>query len=183
MNVFDAAEGFLPQLELNGNVELLETSLEMTLKSIGVAQVDGVHLRGVLGSSLDMVSQKLAKTAELGLSGILEAEIESLHGSALVKNFETSIVAEDIENGSVCFPQEFEPRGDDGTVSAVAGLFSRDSSKEDGLRSLGGFQIVDIRSSSSIDARLNFVGLLLGSGDLFNGQLDEFLQDKLSRCY
>lgn len=36
VNVLDAAKSFLPQLELYSNVKLLETSIEVTLQSIGV---------------------------------------------------------------------------------------------------------------------------------------------------
>jgi hypothetical protein len=56
----------------------------MALQGIWVVQVDSMHLRRVLGGSLDMVTEQLAKSAELSLSGVLLAEFESLHGGALV---------------------------------------------------------------------------------------------------
>ncbi|MCV5085019.1 hypothetical protein OFB78_30950, partial [Escherichia coli] len=66
MDIRNTAESLLPELELTGDVELLETGLKVTLKSIGVVQVDGVHLGRVLGGGLDMVAEKLAEAAELG---------------------------------------------------------------------------------------------------------------------
>jgi hypothetical protein len=180
VDILDTAESLLPELEFNSDVKLLETSLKMSLQGVGVAQVDGVHLRRILGGSLDMVAEQLAKTAELGLAGVLEAEVKGLGSGALVKDLETSIVSEDVENSSVGLPEELEPRGDDGSVGAVSGLFARDSSKEDRLWGLGSLEVVDVGGAgSSVNALLNFVGLLLGSSDLLNGELDELLQDQL----
>jgi hypothetical protein len=91
-----------------------------------------------------MVAQKLAKTAELGLAGILGAELEGLVGGRLVHQLETSVVLEDVEDCAVGLPQELEPWCNDGTVSAVAGLLARDCGEENRLGSLGGFEIVDV---------------------------------------
>ena len=78
-----------------------------------------------------MVSEKLAKSAELGLSGVLLAELECLHRSALVHDLQPRIVSEDIEDSSVCLPQELEPRSYDSAVCPVPGLFSRHSREQD----------------------------------------------------
>ncbi|KAK6707711.1 hypothetical protein SNK04_008682 [Fusarium graminearum] len=127
-----------------------------------------------------MVAEQLAKTAELGLAGVLEAEVEGLGSGALVKNLETSVVSEDVEDSSVGLPEELEPRCDDGSVSAVSGLLARDGSKENRLWGLSGLEIVDVGGAGcSVNALLNFVGLLLGGSDLLNGELDELLQDQL----
>ncbi|GKT43894.1 uncharacterized protein ColSpa_04075 [Colletotrichum spaethianum] len=180
VDILNGAESLLPELELNGNVELLETSLQVTLEGVGIAQVDGVHLSRVLGSGLDMVAQQLAKSAELSLSGVLQAEVEGLHGRALVEDLETGIVAEDVEDGTVRLPKELEPRGDDGTVSTVAGLLAGDGGEEDGLGGFASLQIVDVGGGGvGLDARLDLVGLGLGGGDLLGGQLDELLQNQL----
>lgn len=180
VDVLNTSESLLPQFQFDGNVKLLEASLKMTLQGVGVAQVDGVHLRRVLGGGLDMVSEKLAESSELGLSGVLQTEVEGLHGSALVKDLETSIVAENIEDGSVRLPEELEPRSDDGSVSSVTGLLSRDGGEEDGLGGLAGFQIVDAGGGSGgFDGRLNLVGLCLGSGNLLHSEFDELFQDQL----
>jgi hypothetical protein len=180
VDILNTAESLLPELEFNSDVKLLETSLEMSLQSIGVAQVNSVHLRRVLGRGLNMIAEQLAKAAELSLAGIFEAEVECLGSGALVKNLETSVVSEDIEDSSVGLPEELEPRGDDGSVSAVSGLLARDGSEKDRLWGLGCLEIVDVGGAgSSINALLNFVGLLLGGSDLLNGELDELLQDQL----
>src|SRR5690606_32661560 len=112
-------EGLLPELQLDRHVQLLEPRLQMALEGVRVAQVDGVHLGRVLGGRLDMVAEKLAEAAELGLAGMLLAEVEGLHRSALVEKLEAGIVAEDVQNGPVRLPQELEPGRDDGAVGAV----------------------------------------------------------------
>jgi hypothetical protein len=83
-----------------------------------------MHLSRILGSSLNMVSEQLAQSAELGLSRVLLAELESLHSSALVHDLQSRIVPEDVENGSVCLPQELQPWCDDSTICTVSGLFA-----------------------------------------------------------
>jgi hypothetical protein len=104
VDVFNAAESFLPKLKLYGNVELLEAGIEMSLKSIGVVEIDGVHLRRVLGSIRQMITKKLAQSAKLGLAGILLTELEGLEGSGLIHDLEASIVLEDFEDGAIGFP-------------------------------------------------------------------------------
>lgn len=56
VGVLDGLEGLLPEFELDGNVQLLEASVEMALESVGVTEVDGVHLGRVLGGILEMVA-------------------------------------------------------------------------------------------------------------------------------
>jgi hypothetical protein len=85
-----------------------------------------------------MVAEQLTETAELGLAGILGAELEGLVGGRLVHELEASIVLEDVQDGSVGLPQELEPWCDDSTVGAVARLLSRDGGEEDRLGGLGG---------------------------------------------
>jgi len=177
MNILDTSESLLPELELYSDIELLETCLKVSLESVGVAQVDGVHLRGVLGSGLHMVSEELAEAAELGLASVLETKVKSLGSGALVEDLETSIVSENVENSSVSLPEELEPRSDDSPVGTVSGLLTGDGSKEDGLRGLGGLEIVDVGGAgSSVNALLNFVGLLLGGSDLLNRSSMNFLR-------
>jgi hypothetical protein len=180
VNVLDTSESLLPELELYSDIELLETCLKVSLESVRVAQIDGVHLRGVLGSGLHMVSEELAEATELGLASVLETKVKCLGGGALVEDLETSIVSENVEDSSVGLPEELEPRSDDSPVGTVSGLLTGDSSKEDRLRGLGGLEIVDVGGAgSSVNALLNFVGLLLGGSDLLNRELNEFLKDQL----
>lgn len=183
VDVLNTAESLLPQLQLDGNIQLLKASLKVALQGIGLAQVDGVHLRRVLGSGLHMVTEELAESSELSLACIFEAEIESLGSSALVQDLETSVVAENIEDGTVGLPEELEPRGDDGAVGTVAGLLAGDGSKQDRLGSFAGFQILNVGgfASGSLEAGLDFVGLGLSGSNLFDGEFDELLQDKLCR--
>jgi hypothetical protein len=180
VDVLNAAESLLPQLQLNGDVQLLEAGVKVTLQGVGVAQVDGVHLRRVLGGILDVVAQELTQAAELGLAGVLLAELEGLQGSRLVHNLETGIVLQDLENGAVGLPQELEPRSDDGAVGTVARLLTGDSRKEDGLGGLNGLQILNVGGrSGGFEGRLNLVRLSLGLGDLLLGEFDELLENNL----
>lgn len=90
VNVLSGAETFLPELELNSSVELLEASVEVTLEGVRVVKVDRVRLVGVLLGGCEVGAESLAETAELGLALVLKAELESLvadslyTGSALV---------------------------------------------------------------------------------------------------
>jgi hypothetical protein len=116
-----------------------------------------------------MVAEELAETAELGLAGVLEAEVECLHGSALVENLKAGVVAENVEDGPIRLPQELEPRGDDGAVSAVPGLLARDGGQENRLGRLASLKILNAGSGLGLDSRLNLVGLLLSGSDLLGG--------------
>lgn len=49
MYIFDGAEGFLPELELNGGVELGETGVEVVLEDFGILEINGMRLVGVFG--------------------------------------------------------------------------------------------------------------------------------------
>jgi hypothetical protein len=139
-----------------------------------------VHLRRVLGGVLNVVAEQLTETAELGLAGVLLAELEGLQSSRLVHNLETGIVLEDLENGAVGLPEELQPRGNNGTVGTVAGLLTRDSGEENSLGGLDGFQILNVRGGSGgLEGRLDLVGLGLGLGDLLFGELDELLENDL----
>ncbi|KAG2027983.1 hypothetical protein GB937_000431 [Aspergillus fischeri] len=180
VNVFNAAESLLPQLQLHSNIQLLEAGVKMALQGVGIAEVDSVHLSGVLGGVLDVVTEQLAKTAELGLAGVLEAKLEGLQGGGLVHDLKASIVLQDLQDGTVGLPEKLEPRSDDSAVGSVARLFARNSSKQDGLGGLDRFQILDVgRWGSGLQRGLDLVGLGLGLGHLLLGEFDELLEDDL----
>jgi hypothetical protein len=141
-----------------------------------------VHLRRVLGGILDVVTEKLAETAELGLAGVLLAELEGLQSSRLVHDLEAGIVLEDLEDGAVGLPEELQPGGDNGAVGTVARLLTGDSGEENGLGGFDGFQILDVGGrGGGLEGRLDLVGLGLGLGDLLLGEFDELLENDLSK--
>ena len=180
VNVLDAAESFLPELQLNSNVQLLETGVQVALQGIRVAQVDGVHLGRVLGGILDVVAEQLAKTAELSLASVLETELEGLQGGGLVHDLETGIVLQDLEDGTVGLPQELQPWSNDCAIGAVPGLLTGDGGQQDGFGGLDGLQVLDVGGGGSgFEGGLDLVGLGLGLGDLLFGELDELLEDDL----
>jgi len=172
VDVLDRAESLLPELKLGGAVELLEASVEVALERLGLVEVDGVGLVGVLGNVLEVVAEEVAEAAELGLAGVFETELESLVGGSLVESLEASVVAQDIENGTVGLPQELEPRGDNGTISAVLVLLSGNGAEEDGLRGLGGLEIIETVEGDLVSLGLSLLDLLLR-------QLDELSDHEL----
>lgn len=183
MGVLNGLEGLLPQLKLDSNVELLEAGVQMALKSIGVAEVDGVHLGRVLGGILEMVTEQLAQSAEFGLAGVTETELEGLEGDGLVHDLESGVVLEDVQNGAVSLPQELEPGSDNGAVGSVACLLAGDGRQKDGLRGLTGLEIANIgKVSRCLCGGRDLISLGLGFGNLGFGEFDEALEDKLNMC-
>ena len=120
MRILDTLESLLPELELDGYVELLESRVQMSLQRVRVAKVDGVHLRLVFGGILEMVTEKLTQSAKLGLSGVTETELEGLVGGRLVHDLEAGIVLENIEHSAVRLPEKLEPGRDNDSVGPVA---------------------------------------------------------------
>lgn len=78
VNILSRSESFLPELELNSGVKLCEANIEVSLKSLWVADVDGVGLRRVLLSVSEVLSESLAESSELGFSVVGKAELECL---------------------------------------------------------------------------------------------------------
>ena len=171
MNILHTSESLLPQLKLYGHVQLLKTGLKMTLEGIGIVEVDSMHLCRVFGSSLDMVSEQLAQPAEFGLAGVLLAKLKGLHGSALVHDLQARIVSEDVEDGSVCLPEELEGWSDDGAVGTVLVQLGRNGREKDGLGGLAVLQVVHVRG--------RIVCLFLCLLHLLLGEIDELLQHQL----
>ena len=83
MHIFDGAEGFLPELELDGGIELSEAGVEVVLKNFGVREVDRMLLMCVLCNVGKMESQSFAEAAEFDLALMFEAELERLLGNLL----------------------------------------------------------------------------------------------------
>lgn len=92
VDVLHTSEGFLPQLQLICHVQLSKSCLEMSLKGLGFIQIDGVHLRTVFVGILDVVPEEFAKSSELGLPRVSQAEVERLMCGALIHNLETGVV-------------------------------------------------------------------------------------------
>jgi len=78
VDILNGAESFLPELELDGGVELREASVEMVLKDVRVREVDGVLLVRVFGNVGEMEAECLAETTEFDFSLVFQAEFEGL---------------------------------------------------------------------------------------------------------
>ncbi len=165
MDVLDGAEGLLPELELDGGIELGKGGVEVTLKGVLVGEVDGMGVVRVTGNVLEMLSEHFAETTELGLALVLEAELESLVGDLLVGHFETSIVAKDVESSAVGLPEELEPRGDEDAVGTVLVLVGANGAEEHALGGLGLFEIVDVDLTTAASA-LDWASTTLASASL-----------------
>ena len=67
---------YLPLLQLGGDFELLEASLEVELECFRLGEVWPVTLVAILVQVRQVVAQNLAKASELCVSLVLEAELE-----------------------------------------------------------------------------------------------------------
>lgn len=85
VNVLDTAESLLPEFELDGGLELKETSIEVTGEGIRVGKVDRVLLVTVFRS----VAQILAKTLVTQATEICFALVGLAEGESLVGNLLT----------------------------------------------------------------------------------------------
>lgn len=83
MDIFDGAEGFLPEFELDGGVELGETGVEMVLEDFGILKVDRVRLVRVFRDVGEVESEGLAQATEFDLALVLKTELERLLGDLL----------------------------------------------------------------------------------------------------
>ena len=86
VDVLDGAEGLLPELELDGRVQLREARVEVALERVRVLEVDRVRLVRVLGHVRQVQAQSLAQAAELDLALVLQAERERLLRDVLRMN-------------------------------------------------------------------------------------------------
>jgi len=133
----------------------------MSLKGVGVVQVDGMSLMSIFSDVLQVVAKNIAKTTEFGFATICQTEFECLVGNRLVKNFQANIVSKSVENGTVCFPQELQPWGNNRTIGTVLALFTTNGAKHNGFWSFGSFQVVNGIQSDLICFGLSFCHLLL----------------------
>ena len=78
VDIFHGAEGFLPELKFDRSVKLSEASVKMMLKGFRVSKVDRMSLVGVFGNVGKVQAERFAKTAELDLTLVLQAELERL---------------------------------------------------------------------------------------------------------
>lgn len=89
--ILDRSERLLPELELNGSVQLREPGVKMTLERLRVLKVDGMRLVCVFGYIGKMESQSFAEATELDFSLVLQAELEGLLGDLLHSTFRTTV--------------------------------------------------------------------------------------------
>lgn len=90
----------------------------------------------------------------------------------MVEGLELGGVAEGLEDGAVCLPEEAEPGGDDLAISAVGAVLARDGSEDDALGTLLGLKVLDVQ-----DRLLGLALCLLGAGfSELQVVLDHYLQ-------
>jgi hypothetical protein len=104
MDILDAEEGFLPQFQLDSNVQLLKSRIQMTLERVWVAKVYCMHLGGKLGDILQVVAQEFAESAEFGFSLIFGAKLKGLVRRALIHDLEPRVILKDVQHRSVRLP-------------------------------------------------------------------------------
>jgi hypothetical protein len=99
-------------------------------------------------------------------------------GGGLIQDLEAGIVLQDFQDGAIRFPQELQPRRNNGTICTILRLFSRDRRKKNSLRGFAGFQIINaanILRSGGIERGLDLVSFCLRLLYLILGEFDEFL--------
>ena len=119
MHVLDGAIRLLPQLHVDGRVELREPRLEMRLHRLWCERLLLLPFWVDLRLRLDVVTQDLAQAAELDRALVFEAEAEGLQARVAVELVELCVVAQHVEDGAVRLPQKFEGRRDDLAVGAL----------------------------------------------------------------
>lgn len=120
MNVLDAAERLLPELELDSRLELRKACVKVARESINVGKVDGVRLVRVLLRIGEVLAELLAQPAELGLAVVDAAKLERLERDVLVDDLEARVALGDLETALVGLPAEAHPGGDEGALDALA---------------------------------------------------------------
>ena len=83
MEILEGTERILPEIEIQGRVELREEGIKMVVEGIGIGEVDGMRLVSVLCDVGEVETEGLAKTAEFHLALVLQAELECLLGDLL----------------------------------------------------------------------------------------------------
>lgn len=83
MDILDGSEGLLPELQLDGDFELLEPRLEEPGERVRVAKVDRVGLLSVLLRVEEVLAELLGQTTELGFTRVGTAEPKGLEGDLL----------------------------------------------------------------------------------------------------
>lgn len=141
VNILDGTECLLPELELDGGVELRETSIEVVLQCVGIREVDGMWLMCILCDIRKMQTKSLAETAELDFPLVLQTELECLLGDLLhrqscyviekdryrtnlVDSLQPRIVFQSLESSPVALPKELEPRRNQSPVCPILGLIA-----------------------------------------------------------
>lgn len=83
VDILDGSEGLLPELQLDGDFELLEPRLEEPGERVRVAKVDRVGLLSVLLRVEEVLAELLGQTTELGFTRVGTAEPKGLEGDLL----------------------------------------------------------------------------------------------------
>ena len=83
VHIVHGTESLLPELKLDGGVELGEAGVEMVLEGVGVGEVDRMGLVGVFRDVREVQAEGLAEAAEFHLALVLQAEAECLLGYLL----------------------------------------------------------------------------------------------------
>ena len=84
VDVFDGTKRFLPELKLDGGVELCKAGIEVVLENLWVGEVDGMGLMRIFCDVGEVETEGLAETTELDLALVLETEAEGLLRDLLV---------------------------------------------------------------------------------------------------
>ncbi|KAH3663745.1 hypothetical protein OGAPHI_005147 [Ogataea philodendri] len=104
VDVLNRAERLLPELQSNGNVQLVESGLEVSLQSVRVREIDWVFY--------------------------LVLKAECLRNNSSIAHLELGVVSQNVQNSSVCLPQELQPWNNKLSVGTVLGVVCRNTGHE-----------------------------------------------------
>lgn len=165
MDVLHGFVSLLPQLHVDGSVELNQPRVQVHLLGLGVVQVDRVCRRVlVLDDQIQMVPEFVTELPELRFPLVLEAKLESLLSDVVIETLHTGVGSKQLKTLTVGFPQKLDPGHKDSPVRPILGSFSGHCAEHDHLRSCKVVQIVDVNLVNGL--LLRSLRLLLRHGEV-----------------
>jgi len=105
MDVLHSFVSLLPQLHVDGSVELNQPSVQVHLLGLGVVQVDSVCCWVlVLDDQIQMVPEFVTELPEFSFPLVLEAKLESLLSDVVIETLHTGVSSQQLKTLTVGFP-------------------------------------------------------------------------------
>ena len=145
VHVLDTAEGFLPQFEFHGTIQLREARVEVTLQCISIREVNSIRVVRGSRHTLQVLAKHFTQAAEFSLPLVLQTEVQCLISNLLVRHLQACVVLQNIKRRAVCFPQELEPWRHERAIRAVTLLILRHTAEQDAFWRLTLLEVIHIQ--------------------------------------